>query len=92
MLMALPLSAFDPGVGSCNITLPGATLSLGTPSGRRQEHLAPVPGREQPCYSVHGRTEVVPVSLLGRPGVQGHPHLDLGVLVPVFGEEGPLGR
>ena len=40
----------------------------------RQQHLTAVSEREQPRDPVQGRSVVVAVALLGRAGVQGHPH------------------
>src|SRR3712207_6065193 len=57
----------------------------------RNQHLPTVPDREQARYLVDWWSEVIPVSLLGHPGVKRYPHSGLGALVPTFAEECPLG-
>ena len=57
----------------------------------RNQRLATVSGPEQACYLVDRRAEVIPVSLLGHPGMKRHPDSRVGALIPTFGEECPLG-
>src|ERR687893_1541212 len=56
----------------------------------RNQHLPTVSDREQARNLVDWWTEVIPVSLLGHPGVKRHPHSGVGALIPAFGEERPL--
>src|SRR5829696_7729087 len=57
----------------------------------RNQRLATVSYREQACYLVDRRAEVIPISLLGHPGMKRHPYSRIGALIPTFGEECPLG-
>ena len=60
------------------------------PGGRREQHLAAVPGRHDPGGAVHGGAEVVAAPLLGLPAVDAHPHPQRAGLAPRLGDQAAL--
>ena len=56
----------------------------------RYLNLSSVPRGEEPGHSVQRRTEVIPVSLLGYPGVERHPHPKGSCFGPLLADKGPL--
>src|SRR5215216_4792595 len=52
--------------------------------GAREKHLTPVRGRRDTGRAMNAKAEVILVDESGLPGVQSHPHLELGRLRPAM--------